>query len=157
MKCKKIIILTLTLLTLITGYAVYGQFDNTEPFYDVSRMTDPDEDTLDIANTIQIGELESSDSTFSQIRNFFGLGQYSQEERPALAYIQIIINRLLGLVSFVSLIMVIFAFYLIFFSKQEEGVGKAKKMLMGVAIALAVMGLSRLIVSYFFNLYSITT
>jgi len=35
--------------------------------------------------------------------------------------------------------MIIMAFYMIFFSKQEEAVGKAKKMLIGVAIALAVM------------------
>jgi hypothetical protein len=34
---------------------------------------------------------------------------------------------------------------------------KAKKMLIGVVIALAVMWLSRLITSYFYNIYSITT
>jgi len=48
---------------------------------------------------------------------------------PALVYIQTIVNILLGLVSLLSLIMVIIAFYLIFFSKQEEAVGKAKKLL----------------------------
>ena len=46
---------------------------------------------------------------------------------------------MLGLVSFISLVMVIFAFYLIFFSKGEEAVGKAKKILVGVGIALAIM------------------
>ena len=76
---------------------------------------------------------------------------------PALVYIQTIVNILLGLVSLLSLIMVIIAFYLIFFSKQEEAVGKAKKMLIWVAIALAVMWLSRYIVSYFYNIYSTTT
>jgi hypothetical protein len=35
--------------------------------------------------------------------------------------------------------MVIFAFYLIFFSKGEDGVVKARKILIGVAIALAIM------------------
>jgi hypothetical protein len=50
--------------------------------------------------------------------------------------------------------MVIFAFYLIFFSKGEEAVGKAKKILIGVAIALAMMGLSRFIASFFFDIYT---
>jgi hypothetical protein len=35
--------------------------------------------------------------------------------------------------------MIIFAFYLIFFSKGEDGVAKAKKILVGVGIALAIM------------------
>jgi len=35
--------------------------------------------------------------------------------------------------------MIIYAFYLIFFSKDEEAVGKAKKILIGVGIALAIM------------------
>jgi hypothetical protein len=63
----------------------------------------------------------------------------NQEKAPALAYVKMIINRLLGLVSLISLIMVIMAFYMIFFSKQEESLGKAKKILMRVAIALIVM------------------
>jgi hypothetical protein len=37
------------------------------------------------------------------------------------------------------LIIIISAFYLIFFSKEDEGLAKAKKMLIGVVIALAVM------------------
>jgi cell division protein FtsL len=53
--------------------------------------------------------------------------------------------------------MIIIAFYLIFFSKQEESIGKAKKMLIWVAIALAVMWLSRYIVSYFYDIYNTAT
>jgi len=50
--------------------------------------------------------------------------------------------------------LVIFAFYLILFDKGEEGVKKAKKILIGVAIAIALMGLSWILVGFFFNLYS---
>jgi hypothetical protein len=53
--------------------------------------------------------------------------------------------------------MVIFAFYLIFFSKWEEAVGKAKKILIGVAIALAIMWLSWFIASFFFDIYGTVT
>jgi hypothetical protein len=53
--------------------------------------------------------------------------------------------------------LIIFAFYLIFFSKGEEAVKKATKILTGVGIALGIMALSRLIVSYFFNIFITTT
>jgi hypothetical protein len=53
--------------------------------------------------------------------------------------------------------MVIFAFYLIFFSKGEDGVAKAKKILIGVGIALAIMGLAWFIASFFFDIYQTVT
>jgi hypothetical protein len=80
--------------------------------------------------------------------------QYASSTSPATDYIKWIMNIALGLVSFVSLILVIYAFYLIFFDKGEEGVKKAKKILTGVAIALVIIGLSRLIVSFFFSIYT---
>jgi hypothetical protein len=63
----------------------------------------------------------------------------------------------LALVSFIALVLIIFAFYLIFFGKEEEAFKKAKKILTGVAIALAIMGLSRFIVSFFFNVFTTVT
>lgn len=88
------------------------------------------EDTLEIGQNIATTQLDStSDGAFAQIRDLFGLGNYRNEDQPAIVYIKNIVNLLLGLVSFISLIIVISAFYLIFFSKQEEGVAKAKKML----------------------------
>jgi hypothetical protein len=38
----------------------------------------------------------------------------------AVAYIQYIINILLGVAAFVALIVLVYGFYLMFFSKQEE-------------------------------------
>ncbi len=71
----------------------------------------------------------------------------------ALIYIRGIINLLLGLTSFIALIMVIFSFYLLFFSEDAKGMDKVKKNLKGVAIALIILGLSRSIVSFIFNFY----
>ena len=80
---------------------------------------------------------------------------YNQDNTgsPALQYIKWILNIVLGLVSFASLVLVIYAFYLIFFSKDEEGFKKAKKILIGVAMALGILGVSRFIVSYFFSVF----
>ena len=50
-----------------------------------------------------------------------------------------IVNMVLGLVSFVALALTIYAFYLMFFVQQEEGEKKAKKILTGVGIAVAIM------------------
>jgi hypothetical protein len=46
---------------------------------------------------------------------------------------------------------------LIFFDKGEDGVKKAKKILTGVAIAIALIWFSWIIVSFFFNLYTTQT
>jgi hypothetical protein len=82
---------------------------------------------------------------------------YDDEDTPATNYVKWLLNILLGLVSFLALVMVMFAFYLIFFSKGEEAVTKAKKILIGVAIALAIMGLSWFIASFFFDIYGTVT
>ena len=82
-------------------------------------------------------------SILKRLTNFFRLSGTTYDKpnstSKATDYIKWILNILLGLVSFLSLVMIIFAFYLIFFSKGEDGVGKAKKILTGVGIALAIM------------------
>jgi hypothetical protein len=106
-------------------------------------------------------DLDSNESIIKTLSRFFRVTdtQYYDDTTtsPATNYVKWIINMLLGLVSFLALVMVIFAFYLIFFSKGDEAVGKAKKILIGVAIALAVMGLSWFIASFFFDIYGTVT
>jgi NADH:ubiquinone oxidoreductase subunit 6 (subunit J) len=50
--------------------------------------------------------------------------------------------------------MVIYAFYMIFFLKDEAGITKAKQVLKWVAIAIIIMWLSRFIVSMIFWIQS---
>jgi hypothetical protein len=42
---------------------------------------------------------------------------------------------------------------MMFFQEDSKGIEQVKKNLKGVAIALVIMGLSRLIVSFIFNFY----
>lgn len=70
-----------------------------------------------------------------------------------LLYIKRIINLALWLLSFVCLIMLIYTFYMMFFTGNEEWTKKAKWNLIGIFIALAVIWLSRLIVSFIFRWY----
>ena len=55
-----------------------------------------------------------------------------RKPRMAIAYVKMIMNILLGLVSFISLLLLIYAFYLMFFTEQEEGKAKAKKIFIGI-------------------------
>ncbi len=141
----------------------YGQgFSDAEsnfPYDIQGQEYDPltETPTTDIASGIITQDTNEPTSLLKRLTDLFRLSGTSYTTgttSPATNYVKRILNIFLGLVSFLSLVMIIFAFYLIFFSKGEEAVGKAKKILIGVAIALAMMGLSRFIASFFFDIYT---
>ena len=68
-------------------------------------------------------------------------------------YARSILNMALWLLSFVALIMVIYTFYMVFFSKDDEWIQNAKKNLIGIFTALAIIWLAWLIVSFIFWRY----
>lgn len=131
-----------------------------EPFpYDVQSPTQLKgyDETTDLAQVIKADSVAPSNGILQTLSRFFRVSgtSYNPDNTgsPALNYIKWILNMVLGLVSFISLVLIIFAFYLIFFSKDEEGIKKAKKILTGVTIALAIMGVSWFIVSYLFDIF----
>lgn len=140
-----------------------GQFSETESWFPYDIQGDPyvetDDAPTNLATDLIKPDTQESTSLLSKLTDFFRLSgtSYDVGTSKATNYVKRILNILLGLVSFLSLVMVIFAFYLIFFSKGEESVGKAKKILIGVGIALAIMGLSRFITSFFFDIYTTVT
>jgi len=77
----------------------------------------------------------------------------SNNPNGATNYIAYIINILLGLATLVALALLIYGFYLMFFSKQEDGLAKAKKILIGVVVALLIIGLAWFIVALAFNIF----
>ncbi len=115
------------------------------------------EQKTDLAKVLKNDSINTDDdSLLYKIRKYFRLtgSETYDQDKPATGYITMIMNMALWLTSFISLILIIFAFYLMFFQKQEEGFAKAKKILIGVAIALVIMGLSWVLVSFFFEIYS---
>lgn len=139
-----------------------GEFSEPESVFPYEIQGQPyieGSSTIDIATDLIKPDTQANTSLLSRLTNFFRLSgtSYDTGTSKATNYVKRILNILLGLVSFLSLAMVIFAFYLIFFSKGEEAVGKAKKILVGVGIALAIMGLSRFIASFFFDIYKTVT
>ncbi len=139
------------------------QFSNTEFPYDIQgqEYTPSEATKTDIAAELIVPDTQNKTSLLQRLTDFFRLSDtsYNADGSTAKAtnYVKWILNILLGFVSFLSLVMIIFAFYLIFFSKWEDGVAKARKILIGVAIALAVMWLSWFIASFFFDIYTTVT
>jgi len=151
------------LWTIIPAVSV-GQFAD-EPFpYDVQGQeynptATSEENMTNLATDVIKTDTNESTSILQRLTDFFRLSgtSYDTGTSKATNYVKRILNILLGFVSFLSLVMIIFAFYLIFFSKGEEGAAKAKKILIGVGIALAIMWLSWFIASFFFNIYTVVT
>ncbi len=137
-----------------------GQFGETPFPYEIQGedyQQQEDQET-NLASLIK-EDTNDQQSLLQRLTDYFRLSgtTYDQGTSKAIYYVRRILNMLLWLVSLLSLVMIIFAFYLIFFSKGEEAVTKAKKILTGVAVALAIMGLSRFIASFFFDIYTTIT
>lgn len=153
----------LAVSTLIPAISVGQQFSDTQFPYDINSTTQPQgsDETTNLADIVKTDTVNPTTSILKRLTDFFRLSGTSYDNPNSTAkatdYVKWILNILLGLVSFLSLVMIIFAFYLIFFSKGEDGVGKAKKILVGVGIALAIMWLSWFIASFFFQIYTTVT
>lgn len=154
---KRIYLLLIT-LACMSFWAMTFALD--EPFpYDIQSTTQlqGQGETTDLAQVIKADAVAPSNGILQTLSKFFRVSgtSYNPDNTgsPAINYIKWILNMVLGLVSFAALILIIFAFYLIFFSKDEEGIKKAKKILTGVAIALAIMGVSWFVVSYLFDVF----
>ena len=133
----------------------------TEPFpYDINSQTPlvGQSEPTNISDVIKADSLTPTTSIMSRLTSFFRVSgtSYNPDNtgNPAINYVKFILNIVLALISFIALVLIIFAFYLIFFGKEEEAFKKAKKILTGVAIALFIMGLSWFIVSFFFNVFT---
>lgn len=94
------------------------------------------------------------ESLFSQALGIFKLdiGRYEGEQK-ALYYIKYLLNYLLWFVSFILLVLTIYAFYLYMVGSDDKAFGKVKSTLKVVVIVVLVLGLSWLIVSFMFNIY----
>lgn len=83
----------------------------------------------------------------------FWLDTDNNRDHKFLDYARAIINLALWLVAFIALIMSLYTFYMMFFSENEAGIKKAKWNLIGIFIALGILGLAWLIVSFIFRWY----
>lgn len=151
MKIKKYIISVLLTITLWLFISVSAQ-----NFYYNLDPGDPKQDTTDIGKILSEEWVKPQNSIINRLREAFKLSNwiYAKSDLKATDYIKNLINIALSLIGFVALVLLIYGFYLMFFSQQEEWFTKAKKIFRWVIIALVIMWLSFFIVNFIFYLYN---
>lgn len=124
--------------------------DDTMPY--TSKETDfqNSKDKTNLWDNVSIKE--SNNSIINRLLKEFWLGNIDWDHK-FLSYARAIINMALWLVAFIALIMTLYTFYTMFFSENETWIKKAKWNLIGIFIALAVLWLAWIIVSFIFRRY----
>lgn len=98
-------------------------------------------------------DIKSENSILNRLLDVFNLNIKEDSDHKFLDYVKAILNVALGLVSMIALVMTIYTFYLMFFTENDAWAKKAKWNLVGIFIALAIIWLSWLIVSFIFRWY----
>lgn len=84
-------------------------------------------------------------------------GALNLDYNNATSYIQNVINYFLWIIAFLALVMMVYSFYMIFFSgKGDDAVAKAKKYMFWSIIAIVVSWIAWYIVSLMFYIYEQT-
>lgn len=147
MKKIKNIILSLLICSIV--WVSWADYDFPYNYIDNSTSVSETE----IGKIIQTDVIDDSNSSLNRLLELFNLSDqwwYNSGTSKAIYYAKMIVNMLLSFVSLIALVMLIYAFYMIFFSKEDSGITKAKQMIKWVVIAIGIIWLSRFIVSMIF-------
>lgn len=120
-------------------------------YLDRSYVDTTDPDTTDLWDHVSVKEKDST--IIVRLLWVFWLDTDTNRDLKFLDYARAIINMALWLVAFIALIMTLYTFYMMFFSENEAWIKKAKWNLIGIFIALAILWLAWLIVSFIFWWY----
>lgn len=144
----KILASTLSLILIIIGISFAENI-----YFPYTWITiDLNEDT-DYNKTLKTDIWEPENWLYKLLHLFMPNSEmYDGDQNPSfIFYLKTIVNLLLSFVSFIALIFLIYAFYMIFFRKDEAGTTTAKQMVKWIFIALVVIWLSRIIVSFLYR------
>ena len=98
--------------------------------------------------------IDDQDSIMGQLLSIFWLNNDALSwDHKFIKYVRWILNIALWVLSQIALIMTIYTFYMMYFSDNEAGTKRAKQNLVGIFIALAIIWLAWLIVSFIFRRY----
>lgn len=112
---------------------------------------------VDMGAELAAATTEDDESLLNTFLAMYDLDAYDGPDK-ALHYARGIINLILSLASLVVLIWLIYGFYAMFFSGQEEGISRARKIIKMTVIALLLIGLAWLITTFLFYIfYAITS
>jgi len=150
---------TLFLIFFLNLFSIWFLLDSSFPYSDSSnklKLTQdaPTENTEEI---IQKYALDKDRSVIDELRDAIGLWDYAAKEGSAAAYAQKVINYFLGILATIALfIMIIWTAKLL--SQQfketssEKAIEHSKKYVKAAAIALILIGISWLLISFLFRI-----
>ena len=110
--------------------------------------------STDIGEVLKGEVVENENSLLLFFADLFGLGDsIGDEDDVAVNFVLRVVNIILGLVSFVALAWLLFTFLKLFFGKSEGALSGVGKTITGIAIAIALIGISWFVVSYLFRVW----
>jgi len=124
---------------------------NSEFAYTSEKINQECDGKTDLWNCISLKEKD--DTIIVRLLWVFWLDNDTGRDHKFIDYAKAIVNMALWLVSFIALAMSIYTFYMMFFSENEAWIKKAKWNLIGIFIALGIIWLAWIIVSFIFRLY----
>ncbi len=151
MKTIKTLIFTILSTSIIWVWYCFNFYYD----YDVNSTTQHNE--TNIGNIVETDVINNNNSVLNKLLDLFKLSNqqwYNSGTSKAIYYAKMTVNMLLWLVSFIALVMLIYAFYMIFFLKEDSWITKAKQIIKWVSLALIIMWLSRFIISFLFWIQS---
>ena len=141
------------ILSIITTWIIWLWLVSAIDFPYSGGNGSPSDVNLDFHTMIK-NNIQETDNWLNRLLDLFMPDNtiYDEWNWPSIIfYLKFIVNLLLSFVSLIALILTIFAFYMIFFKKDEAGITTAKQMLKWIAIALVVIWLSWIIVSFLYR------
>jgi hypothetical protein len=163
-KLIRYLIITPVILLSISSFCLWqewyfrinGELNNNFPYQNTRTDNLVCDGGTDLWNCTSVKEDEKrwwEETIIRRLLWVFGLDTSTGKDLKFIDYARAIMNIALGLVAFIALIMTIYTFYMIFFSENEAWIKKAKENLTGIFIALAIIWLAWLIVSFIFWWY----
>lgn len=131
----------------------YWELEEKFPYENTKTSGLKCDSSTDLWNCTSVNEKE--DTIIVRLLEVFWLDNDTSKDKDLkfIDYAKAILNMALGLISFITLIMTIYTFYMVIFSENEAWIKKAKWNLVGIFIALCVIWLAWSIVSVIFWRY----
>lgn len=126
--------------------------DDNSFFYQWVDVSTP---TTVVGDIVKEDVVTPNDGIIKRMLRLFNLDQFTtNSDAWALEYAKSLINLVLGFTSFIAFLVILYGFGQMLFSEDEEGIATARKVVRSAAIAIAILAVSWLVVSFLFSIYN---
>jgi len=153
-----LLVLLLSFWNIGPVFATAFGVDDVKDFpFDGGEKNKWGDNATDVGQVLKDEAIEKKDGVVQKIMKAFGIDYIEKSDgQTATFYVKEVLNRLLAILWLVALLMLLFGFYKMFFSKDhEEGFTAAKKIIMNALVAIVIIALARFLISWFFKIYEV--